>query len=57
MVSVALAVTDGLYIDCNKELQPIVVAYILWGSVWKGQVVVVYCDNTAAVEVVNSGYR
>ena len=40
----------------QKELLPIVVACILRGSVWKGQVVVAHCDNTAAVEVVNSGY-
>ena len=44
----------------QKELLQIAVACIciVWGNVWKGQVVVAaHCDNTAAVEVIiNSGY-
>ena len=40
----------------QKELIPVVIACILWGRAWSGQVVVAHCDNTAAVEVINSGY-
>ena len=39
-----------------KELIPIVLACVGWGSRWVGQVVRVNCDNTGAVSVVNSGY-
>ncbi len=39
-----------------KELVPIVVACMLWGREWKGQVVLAHCDNMAVVEVVNAGY-
>ena len=40
----------------QKELLPIVIACIVWGRSWKRHTVVAHCDNTAAVEVVNSGY-
>ena len=40
----------------QKELLPIVIACIVWGGSWKRHTVVAHCDNTAAVEVVNSGY-
>ena len=39
-----------------KELLPIVLACAVWGSNWAGSSVTVHCDNTGAVEMVNSGY-
>ena len=39
-----------------KELQPIVMACILWGKEWQNTSVLAHCDNQAVVEVVNSGY-
>ena len=39
-----------------KELVPIVMACVVWGRVWKGQVVQVHSDNEAVVSVLNSGY-
>lgn len=38
------------------ELLPIVLASAVWGPEWHGQSVLVYCDNTGAVAVANSGY-
>ena len=39
----------------RKELLPIVIACIVWGRSWKGEVVVAHCDNQAVVEVINAG--
>jgi len=39
----------------QKELIPVVIACLLWGKAWLGRMVVAHCDNTAAVEVINSG--
>ena len=39
-----------------KELIPIVLASMLWGSRWQGCLVMAYCDNLAVVEVINAGY-
>ena len=39
-----------------KEMVPIVMACILWGQAWQGQVIQVHSDNEAVVAVVNSGY-
>ena len=39
-----------------KELLPIVLACAVWRERWSRGVVTFNCDNTAAVEVVNSGY-
>ncbi|XP_033759499.1 uncharacterized protein LOC117341746 [Pecten maximus] len=38
-----------------KELYPIVVAAILWGSLWAKQQIVFWCDNEATVAIVNKG--
>ena len=38
------------------ELLPIVLACALWGPAWRGQRVIVNCDNTRAVAVVNLGH-
>ena len=38
------------------ELLPIVLAGMVWGQAWRGQRIIVYCDNTGAVTVANSGY-
>jgi hypothetical protein len=38
-----------------KELVPVVMACIIWGRAWQGQVVHVHCDNEAVVSVLNSG--
>lgn len=38
-----------------KEMVPIVMALMLWGKHWAGNVVLVQCDNMAIVEVLNSG--
>jgi len=38
-----------------KELVPIVLAALIWGNQWSIKLVLVYCDNQAVVEVVNSG--
>ncbi len=39
-----------------KELIPIVIAAVIWGTAWKGGRVVARCDNAAVVAVVNSRY-
>ena len=39
-----------------KELIPIVMACLVWGNSWQGQVVHAHCDNEAVVAVLNSGY-
>ena len=39
-----------------KELLPIVLLCLLWGKQWTGMAVHCYCDNTAAVEMLNGGY-
>ena len=36
-----------------KELFPIVVAVAVWGSLWKGHLVMCHCDNAAVVAQVN----
>ena len=38
-----------------KELLPILYALVMWGSHWRGRVVVFHCDNMAVVSVVNTG--
>ena len=38
-----------------KELLPIVIAAAMWGKRWAGSTVRAQCDNTAVVEIVNSG--
>ena len=40
----------------QKEVIPVVLACSVWGNQWWGQTVHVYCDNEAAVAVLNSGY-
>ena len=47
----------GEWSIAQKELFPIVLAVLLWGNVWRGRAILVHCDNQAAVEVMNSGYR
>jgi hypothetical protein len=39
-----------------KELIPIVMALMLWGQHWSGNVVLIQCDNKAVVDVLNSGF-
>ena len=39
----------------QKELLPILLAMVIWGRQWEGQVVECRCDNMAVVQVVNSG--
>ena len=39
-----------------KELIPILVAAVVWGSQWQGQRVIAYCDNMAVVAVMNNRY-
>ena len=39
-----------------QELLPIVLACTIWGPVWHHSSVMVHCDNSAAITVVNSGY-
>ena len=46
----------GEWSIARKELFPIVLAVMLWGKAWKSGVILVHCDNQAAVEVINSGY-
>ena len=38
------------------ELLPIILASVVWGPTWRGQKVLVHCDNTGAVAVANSRY-
>ena len=40
----------------TQELLPIVMACMIWGPWWANNMVVVHCDNQAAVCVVNTGY-
>ena len=37
-----------------KELNPILIASVVWGHHWKGANVTSHCDNTTAVSVLNS---
>ena len=37
-------------------MQGVVLSCAVWGKDWIGDPVVVHCDNTAAVAVMNSGY-
>ncbi len=49
---------SGPVAECHittKELVPIVMATALWGEKWRGQTVQVWCDNAAAVSIVNHG--
>ena len=51
--------TDKLFRDLpitQKEVLPVVLACAVWGEQWFSQMVQVYCDNEAAVSVLNSGY-
>ncbi len=38
-----------------KEMIPVVLVGALWGSRWHGRTVLVQCDNTAVVSIVNHG--
>ena len=38
-----------------KELVPIVIAAVVWGDVWHGKNIRVWCDNVAAVSTINHG--
>ena len=40
----------------QKEVLPVVFACSVWGSQWSVQTVQAYCDNEAAVVVLNTGY-
>ena len=40
----------------KMELLPIVLASAVWGPAWRGQRIIVHCDNTGAVTVTNSRY-
>lgn len=40
----------------QKELLAVVLACAVWGKEWEDQVILIHCDNEAAVQVVNSGY-
>jgi len=37
-----------------KELVPIIIAAVIWGFEWKGQLVCAHCDNKAVVDVLGS---
>ena len=45
----------GKWSIAAKELVPVVLASMLWGSRWQGRLVVAHCDNLAVVEVINAG--
>ena len=40
----------------KMELLPIVLVSAVWGPAWRGQRIIVHCDNTGAVTVTNSRY-
>ena len=40
----------------QKEVLPAVLACAVWGHQWKARRVQLYCDNEAAVAVLNAGY-
>ena len=40
----------------QKEVLPAVLACVVWGHLWKRKQVQLYCDNEAAVVVLNAGY-
>ena len=40
----------------QKEVLPVVLACVVWGHHWKSKRVQLYCDNEAAVAVLNAGY-
>ena len=39
-----------------KELLPIILASMVWGSEWESKRVCCHCDNLSVVEVLNNGY-
>jgi len=48
-------ITEAFHIAV-KELIPIIIATVIWGSEWKGSIVTAYCDNAAVVSVLNTRY-
>ena len=38
-----------------KEMVPIVIAAALWGPTWQGKNILVQCDNSAVVSIINHG--
>jgi hypothetical protein len=40
----------------SSELLTISIAMKIWGKLFGGQKVLVYCDNEASVKVLNSGF-
>ena len=38
-----------------KELFPIAVSFLLWGKLWTSRRILLFCDNEAVVNIVNSG--
>ena len=48
--------TASLWAISTKELIPIIIAKVVWGSRWKGCRVLARCDNAAVVAVLNSCY-
>ena len=38
-----------------QEMVPVVIAAALWGHMWRGKSVLVQCNNTAVVSIVNHG--
>ena len=48
----------GAISNCHitvQELVPIVIAAAVWGRQWRGQTVMIRCDNMAVVSVINHG--
>lgn len=37
------------------EIYPIVIASVLWGSVWTRKCITMLCDNVAMVDIINKG--
>jgi hypothetical protein len=48
-------ITDNAISMAFRELYPIVVAAILWGSEWSTKRILFHCDNMATVEIIRKG--
>jgi hypothetical protein len=39
-----------------KEMLPILIAAAIWGKMWKGKLIICYCDNQSVVAVIKARY-
>ena len=40
-----------------KEMLPMILACVMWGPEWRKYTVVIHCNNSGAVDIIESGYK